>query len=682
MSKLVITSLLILSFIIISSISFDEVFALELKDHTPPTIIYDRIAYDENATVNLRCVNYDPIGVRKVMWTVPRTDQHERVHVERLLDYSFPATRFLEDGDKIKCKLVWDDRHTISSGWVTSSNFKSLLTYDGISVKLVEDQSITNNVDMDYNPTTKDLTISWDFGDNPDRDTCNSKTEFYQDNYTSINPIKYDSGGGYHNFEGYNKDTLGEHSLTISDTDLIESEIDCQGSLTIYIDTLHPSNYTDEFSLYMTFFEVISPDKRNDVKYQDDIRPDGIIVLNEANFITSDIIDIEERVCGNLDPGMDDWRFVELVHDITGATLTKFATVEACFTDSNSNQTSPPIEQTQSKKKNNGSGCSGDCTAPTIGVDKSGVRFVEDGLELNGVLFNGDYFKNHMPMQYTEIGKMNHLSLKVYENSGLYNIEKIQFAIVKEIGSPLNLAEPRIEIDVSNFANDVENPSLDGFILIDKEEIISYYDVTVSTVPCMDNSTQECLKLDIYWSFGKVPEFNVLAINGWDNDRNSFTSYFNDGMTVTDPNYVEPEDTPQYKYECKDSPLDEIKVQTRMNCNFDDIIITEQGKAALIFDSTKLISELSESFYYDLPQSTEEQEAELDIRINNEIDRLIPLTKDYAKNQYLYQKDSYNHWNYFGEMTVAEINKLDMENKQKLQNELLQQRLDDKAKYG
>ena len=91
----------------------------------------------------------------------------------------------------------------------------------------------------------------------------------------------------------------------------------------------------------------------------------------------------------------------------------------------------------------------------------------------------------------------------------------------------------------------------------------------VSLVPCMIGHASECLGVDIYWTFGQVPNHTVLAINGWDNNKNSFTTYFNDGLTVTDPNYVEPTPKEPYKYVCNDPPLDSImNGGDRNNCHW------------------------------------------------------------------------------------------------------------------
>jgi len=209
------------------------------------------------------------------------------------------------------------------------------------------------------------------------------------------------------------------------------------------------------------------------------------------------------------------------------------------------------ITSTETKKKNNHNGCN-DCTPPTIGLDKNGKRFVDYGLTLNNIPFQANYFKTDMPSQYTELNKENHLSIKVYENNGAYNIDYIQFGLVKEIGSPINNYQPRLEIDIQNTSNDIENPSLEHVKLFDENNIISEYGVDVSLVNCMEGFNHTCLQLDIYWTFIKVPIHNVLSITGWDNNNNSFTTFFNHGLITIDPNYVEPilKESPKDK-ECK-----------------------------------------------------------------------------------------------------------------------------------
>ena len=234
----------------------------------------------------------------------------------------------------------------------------------------------------------------------------------------------------------------------------------------------------------------------------------------------------------------------------------------------------PPVVDPVQKK---GSGGCSDCTPPTIGMDNKGKRLVDNGLVLNGKSLDVDYFKTHMPMQYTEIDKENHLQVKIYENQGPHNIKMIQFAMgLKEIGTPISKAQALLEMEVVNFANDVDNPSILETNLIDKDGIIRYYHVDLSLVPCMDGFTQKCLQIDLIWAYEKVTDNTVLAINGWDTKRNSFTDYFNDGLTVIDPNPVtidDPVDKPTK--ECKIS-----KVPSRNNsCQFLPMIQNEIERA-------------------------------------------------------------------------------------------------------
>lgn len=464
-----IITLFVLSFIIVSAITFDDAFA-ESGDISlnlsPPTLEFIQTEYIHNEMIPAKCISDDPKPTNSITWIIIDADT-ERPYlfstVNGSAEYSFKA--WFPEGDyKIKCKTNFVGGHnesewksfSIVSGIVDFAQYKKTkasITYDPPTIifderDYTQDETITATcIPDDSKATTNIIWFIILTGDNPIQ-------------------FKYPHESADYSFPA---------------------------------DRYEEGNYT---------------------------------IKCRTNF-------------GDGHTKSIDGKF-SIIADITTQT----------------------INPDQFTNESGGGGCSGDCTAPTIGVDKNGIRFVEDGLKLNGVSFDGNYFKNHMPMQYTEIGKINHLSLKVYENSGIYNIEKIQFGIVKETGSPINLAEPRIEIDVSNFANDIENASLDGFTLIDKEEIINYYDVSVSIVPCMDQSTQECLELDIYWSFAQVPEFNVLLINGWDNNKNSFNNYFNDGLTVEDPSPVILEIEEKYVYKCNDPPLEDIQVWTRINCNF------------------------------------------------------------------------------------------------------------------
>ncbi len=220
-----------------------------------------------------------------------------------------------------------------------------------------------------------------------------------------------------------------------------------------------------------------------------------------------------------------------------------------------------------SEGDDNSGGC-GDCMPPTIGVDSKGQRFVNDGVILNGIPTEVNYFYTEMPMQYTIINKTNHLDLKIYENSGSSYIEMVQLALgVKEIGSSINDSQAIIEIDVQPFMNDVDNPVLAGVNIVDPEDILSAVGVELSLGSCGDEDI-ECLLVGIDWKYRESPKYPVLAINTWDFYKNTMNDYFNEGLTVIvdEVPIVEPE---PYKYVCNDTPLDEIVGPvTRNNCHF------------------------------------------------------------------------------------------------------------------
>jgi len=254
--------------------------------------------------------------------------------------------------------------------------------------------------------------------------------------------------------------------------------------------------------------------------------------------------------------------FTDIIHQ--GVASAYFSIVADTIPDSVTVVTEPSTPQEPNKNDGNG-GCP-DCTPPTVGVDNNGNRLVDFGAVLNGEKFQLGNFKTHTPMMFTEIGQENHLAIKMYENHGSYNIDFLQFGLVKEIGDSMNIFEPRIEIDLANTSNDIHNPLLEGIKIFDKQGIIENAFVRPSLVDCMEGFTHECLQLDIYWTFAKVPENKVIAFGGWDNGKSPFVHYLNDGITVIDPNYVEPVPEEPYKSECVTPEVLPMNGGTRNDC--------------------------------------------------------------------------------------------------------------------
>ncbi len=228
-----------------------------------------------------------------------------------------------------------------------------------------------------------------------------------------------------------------------------------------------------------------------------------------------------------------------------------------------------PVEATDPPEiSSSSSGGCADCTAPTLGMDRHGRDMVTDGWIFNGIPLYVDYYKTNMPLQNTEIGVINNLQLKIYENQGPHNIEMVQFGVgIKEVGIPFSESQAHIEINVNNTAHDIYNPQLGTIKVIDPDGILDLTDVRLSLTEC-NGGVYLCLQVNIDYSYLKSPDYPYLMTYIWDVANNASVNFFNDGVDVTGGIIEIPEEEIPYKYVCKDKPLSESMGQNRNNCNF------------------------------------------------------------------------------------------------------------------
>lgn len=231
---------------------------------------------------------------------------------------------------------------------------------------------------------------------------------------------------------------------------------------------------------------------------------------------------------------------------------------------------STPTVEEPTKSKNKGSSCS-DCQPPWNGVDNNGVQRVSNGITINSESFDAGYYHKNQPMQFTTINLFNYITIDHWENQGPSNIKLVQLGSVKEIDSPIGESEWLIEVYLNNFKNDIENPTIHHINVIDPKNILDNVTAKVSLKKCLQDNpieSQSCLSTQFIYSFNDVPDTKVLVNSAIDYNDNTFNNYFNDGITVIDPNPEIAEITPPYKYQCKDKPLAEEMVPTRNNCNW------------------------------------------------------------------------------------------------------------------
>lgn len=678
--KYTIITLLLLSFVLVSSITFDDAYA---NVNNSSRIALSQIEYTQDETIKASCGPPHYGQVTDITYTIQDEQLVQTIYTGSAMFFEVQANNFAEGNYKIKCSYNFGDG-PIESEWKEFSIVSLIVDFAQYKKTIVLDPPLTdlvntppedytkaflsyypNEVDMKYDPDTKDLTISWNFGISPDRESCNSKTEFYQQNYTSIIPLTFDPNRDYLNFEGYNNTIFGDGNLYLKNTDLTNSKIDCKGSLTINIETIHPSNYTDEFSLYMTFFEVISPDKRSSTP-QVGYRAEGIRVLNEAIFITTSLAEINASPCGNFTKGTDKWSFVELIHDRTDSKLTTFDTVDGCYTDS---QIPLSIQQTSSKKKNGG-GSIVIPHPPTGYKDSQGNEIVKNGFVYNGVVTDLTGYHTPFDKIIVTTGLTNNITVKGFDNNGLSNIKWLQIGFgMPGIGSPLANAQSLVTVYFTN-------TEIGEIVIREDYPLIKIISISTEIVEC-GYVNYDCLQVSLDHIFLDQPKYDVVAVNWLDNYSYGQTYFVNDGVNVTGESLNEPLISkvsvgkggvfyPQiagqveltlvdYKTDTWQDPFGylwtsdnynsfvmtdnvpvpmkdpdlEFSVMKRHSSHFDDNIVHEQEKALLIFDASKLISIPAESWTYDLPRTDTEIQKELDIRIALEADRAEKELQEY-----------------------------------------------------
>ena len=180
------------------------------------------------------------------------------------------------------------------------------------------------------------------------------------------------------------------------------------------------------------------------------------------------------------------------------------------------------------EKKKGGGGCDGDCTPPTIGLDKNGVRLVGNGFSYNNNAVDAILFHTPFPLISAQIGNTNTVSIKAWENSGPQGITLTQIGLgVPEIGSPLNDAEVIVEIWTSN-------TEVEEIVITDPHNLIENSSVSAQTdiVNCRTDSDAQCLDVTLNYMYREAPLYNVMSVEVMDMSRNVQSTTFNDGVEV------------------------------------------------------------------------------------------------------------------------------------------------------
>jgi len=174
--------------------------------------------------------------------------------------------------------------------------------------------------------------------------------------------------------------------------------------------------------------------------------------------------------------------------------------------------------------------CWGDCTSPTIGLDKYERRMVDGGFSYNGNSVDAIDYHTPFPLITAQIGKTNTVTVKVYDEYDAHGLRLVQFGLgVPEIGSPLDNAELIIAIWFDYRENNIKEVKI-----TDKHNLIENSSIKTQTemVDCRKNSTDQCTQITMKYMYREAPIYNIMRVGVMDNYRNLQTTDFNDGIQV------------------------------------------------------------------------------------------------------------------------------------------------------
>jgi len=173
---------------------------------------------------------------------------------------------------------------------------------------------------------------------------------------------------------------------------------------------------------------------------------------------------------------------------------------------------------------NNGSGCDGDCSHPTLGIDENYNRIVNNGFSYNDNPLNVELYYTPYPLITVNVGEENLTVLKIYDNGGTENIEHVGLGFGLGKGESFNDSKATINLDRTFFGEE-------KVTTYDPEHVFDNVRVTTEKDYC-GISTAQCLVVKIYHTFREPLDFNMVATYVWDFKRNSWQNYYNHGIEI------------------------------------------------------------------------------------------------------------------------------------------------------
>ncbi len=179
-------------------------------------------------------------------------------------------------------------------------------------------------------------------------------------------------------------------------------------------------------------------------------------------------------------------------------------------------------------------GGSNHSTPPTIGLNENQKRIVYGGFSFNDNPIDVLQYYTLYPLITTAVGQNNTIKLKIYEEEGLDNIAHVGLSYGLGKGETFNEGRATIEYD----------RTFDGKEFVttfDPHYVLGEVNVTTADVRCGDSSNAVCREFTFRHAFREPLEYNMIATNIWDFQRNGWQNYFNHGIQITGESMNPPE---------------------------------------------------------------------------------------------------------------------------------------------
>jgi hypothetical protein len=161
---------------------------------------------------------------------------------------------------------------------------------------------------------------------------------------------------------------------------------------------------------------------------------------------------------------------------------------------------------------------SGNDYAPTLGSDRYGNNYVDNGFTFNDFTADVEDLKTDMPLQTLNVGELNTAVLKIYDNRGAGKIEHVELAF--------GLNKKQHVTESSNTITWEQNfKGTQSIIMKDPDNMLM-------DVNALGEADGKIMKITFYFAFREPMEQSKIGVTVWDQDRHSKTFYFNDGIEV------------------------------------------------------------------------------------------------------------------------------------------------------